>query len=149
MTYATRAHMIAAFGEVELIELTDRSDPPADAIDDEVLSAALAAASAEIDGYVGRVAVLPLAVVPESLRQLALAIARYRLAADQPDGRVRVDYEDAIATLERIAKGLFVLDLPAASSESGTASRRVQGTAAPRVFGQGLGGNRGLGGSWP
>ncbi|EME69719.1 hypothetical protein H261_11814 [Paramagnetospirillum caucaseum] len=141
MTYATKADMIAAFGEVELIELTDRADPPADAIDDAVLSAALAAAGAEIDGYVGRVAVLPLAVVPESLRQLALAIARYRLAADQPDGRVRVDYEDAIATLERIAKGLFVLDLPPGLPEPANAGGRVQGTAAPRVFG--------LGGTWP
>lgn len=143
MDYATKADMVSAFGETELIELTDRSDPPADAIDDEVLAAALVAASAEIDGYVGRVAVVPLAVVPESLRQLALVIARYRLSTDQPDGRVRVDYEDAVATLERVAKGLVVLNLPVEAAEPGTAGRRVQGSAAPRVFGPGLGG------TWP
>ena len=140
MTYATTADMVAAFGETELIELTDRADPPADAIDDAVLSAALAAASAEIDGYVGRVETLPLAVVPDSLRQLTLVIARYRLSTDQPDGRVRVDYEDAVATLERIAKGLVVLNLPAVDAEPGTAGRRVQGRAQPPVFGPALGG---------
>lgn len=139
MDYATKVDMVSAFGETEMIELTDRADPPADAIDDTVLSAALAAASAEIDGYVGRVEALPLAVVPASLRQLALVIARYRLSTDQPDGRVRLDYEDAVLTLERIAKGLVVLNLPAAEAETGTAGRRVQGRAQPPVFGPALG----------
>lgn len=142
MTYATRSHMIAAFGEDELIELTDRAETGA--VVDAVLAAALAAADAEIDGYVGRVAVLPLTVVPDSLRQIAMVIARYRLSTDQVDGRVRLDYEDAVHTLESIAKGLFILDLPVAASETAASkSHRVQGVASPRVF------VPGQGSAWP
>lgn len=140
MTYATRAHMIAAYGEDELIELTDRAETGG--IDDAVLSPALVAADAEIDGYVGRVVALPLTEVPQLLRQLALVIARYRLSTDQPDGRVRLDYEDAMATLKDISKGVVVLDLPSADEPS-PINRRVLGTAAPRMFGPGMGSN------WP
>lgn len=140
MTYATRAHMIAAYGEDELIELTDRAETGG--IDDAVLSPALVAADAEIDGYVGRVVALPLTEVPQLLRQLALVIARYRLSTDQPDGRVRLDYEDALATLKDISRGVVVLDLPSADEPS-PINRRVLGTAAPRVFGVGRGSN------WP
>ena len=140
MTYATRAHMIAAYGEDELIELTDRAETGG--IDDAVLSPALVAADAEIDGYVGRVVALPMTEVPQLLRQLALVIARYRLSTDQPDGRVRLDYEDALVTLKAISKGVVVLDLPSAEEPS-PINRRVLGTAAPRVFGPGMGSN------WP
>lgn len=137
--YATRAHMVAAFGEDELIQLTDR--PGLGEIDDGVLNAALDAASAEIDGYVGRVATLPLAEAPVVLTNLALAIARYRLSTDQPDGRVRVDYEDAVAVLDKIAKGIILLTPPAVQTEPRLA--RVRGSAAPLVFGARLGSN------WP
>jgi phage gp36-like protein len=140
MTYATRDHMISAYGEDELIELTDRAETGG--IDDAVLSPALVAADAEIDGYVGRVVALPLAEVPQLLRQLALVIARYRLSTDQPDGRVRLDYEDALATLKDISRGVVVLDLPS-TDEPSPINRRVLGSAAPRVYGPGLGSN------WP
>lgn len=133
MLYATRDDMIQAFGEDELIQLTDRADPPLDAIDDDVLGAALAAASSEIDGYVARVATLPLAMVPDNLRQVALAIARYRLSTDQAQGRVRLDYEDAMITLRDIAKGVIKLDLPDGEPAPATPAR-VLGSSAPQTF---------------
>lgn len=143
MPYATRDDMIKAFGEDELIELTDRADPQTDEIDETVLAAALMAADAEIDGYVGRVATLPLTHVPANLRQIALAIARYRLSTDQSEGRVRLDYEDATTTLQNIAKGVIVLDLPAAEAPALT-HVRVRGSSEPATFTR-----RNLGRDWP
>lgn len=141
MTYATQADMIAALGEDELIELTDRSG--AGTIDSAVLGAALTAADAEIDAYVGRVADLPLAHVPAVLTQIAVRIVRYRLSTDLSEGRVRVDYEDALHTLESIAKGLINLDLGAAAVQQ-QAERRVRGTAANPIFTA-----ANLGSNWP
>jgi phage gp36-like protein len=141
MTYATRDDMIKAFGEDELIELTDRAETGA--IDDEILAAALVSACSEIDGYVGRVAELPLTVVVPQLRQLALTIARYRLSTDQGEGRARLDYEDAVRILERIAQGMIKLDLPA-EDEAAVVTHRVRGRSAPATFT----GKR-LGSDWP
>lgn len=141
MTYATRDDMIQAFGEDELIELTDRAETGE--MDNAVIAAALAAAAAEIDGYVGRVAELPLAIVPANLRQVALAIARYRLDTTQSEGRVRLDYEDALSSLRDIAKGVVALDLPAAEAPA-QMHARVRGGSAPLVFDR-----RRLGGNWP
>lgn len=141
MTYATRDDMIQAFGEDELIELTDRAETGE--MDNTVIAAALAAAAAEIDGYVGRVADLPLATVPANLRQVALAIARYRLDTTQSEGRVRLDYEDALSTLTQISKGIIALDLPSAEA-SAQGHTRVLGVSASPVFT-----TRRLGGYWP
>ena len=47
--YATRDDMVKAFGERECIAITDRD--LTGLIDDDVMSAALSQASAEIDGY--------------------------------------------------------------------------------------------------
>ena len=143
--YATIADMIQAFGTDELIELTDRADPPLDAIDETVLNAALAAASSEIDGYVGAVAKLPLASVPDNLRGLACVITRYRLSTDQSQGRVRQDYEDAVTTLRDIARGLIKLDVPDGGPAPEPApAAKVLGKSAPQIFTP-----ERLGGNWP
>ncbi len=139
--YATRADMILAYGEDELIQLTDRGDPATDEIDDAILAAALAEAGAEIDGYVGRVVDLPLDAVPAILRRLAVVITRYRLSTDISDGRVRLDYEDALDTLTKISKGTIVLDLPADLSPSPILNR-VQGWSPTSVL-------AGVRGRWP
>lgn len=141
MTYATRDDMVQAFGEDELIDLTDRAETGE--MDDTVIAAALAAAAAEIDGYVGRVAALPLTTVPANLRQLALAIARYRLDTDEKEGRLRLDYEDAVSSLRDIAKGVVALDLPSAEAPAQMHTRVRGGSAAP-VFDR-----RRLGKDWP
>lgn len=137
MTYATRDDMVQAFGEDELIELTDRAETGE--MDNTVIAAALAAAAAEIDGYVGRVAALPLTTIPANLRQVALAIARYRLDTTQSEGRVRLDYQDALDTLEKIAKGVIALDLPSAEAPAQMHTRVRGGSAAPVFTPQRLG----------
>jgi len=136
MSYATPDDMLAAFGEDTLIELTDRAE--VGAVDQTILAAALAAADAEIDAYVARVAVLPLPRVPGVLRGIGVSIARWRLS-DQPDGRERVDYEDAVRQLEQIAKGLIDLGLPAGGDPPARTRPQVAGIAAPRRTGANLG----------
>jgi len=131
--YATEADMVNRYGRDELVELTDRSDPPADAIDGTVLATALDAARAEIDAHIGRAYTLPLATVPPILTSIACAIARWRLHTDQEDGKFRTDYEDGVRILQRIAEGKMVLDVPDAADPEPTGGR-VRGHASPRVF---------------
>jgi phage gp36-like protein len=70
-----------------------------------VVDAALASADHLIDGYLAGRYTLPLTDIPPLLTDIAGAIARYRLWKDRASDQVRIDYEDAVATLRRIASG--------------------------------------------
>lgn len=123
MTYATQDDLVKRYGEDALRDLTDRAAPPAGAIDADVVTLALEDADAAIDGYLkGRYA-LPLTAVPPLLRDLAQAIAVYKLHRDSVAGKIRDDYTDALKTLDLISKGTIRLDVagiePAASGSSG------------------------------
>lgn len=109
MSYATRDDMVARFGHREVMMLTDR-DLTGD-IDDTVLFDALAAASSEIDGYLGGRYRLPLNPAPNVLTVYACDIARYRLCgAESPETELILRrYELAIKFLERVAKGDITL----------------------------------------
>ena len=84
MTYATQADLVTRFGEEDLIRLTDRADPPLDAIDSAVVAAALADAEAVIDGYVATRYTLPLATTPLLLRQIECDLAWFILQRGNP-----------------------------------------------------------------
>lgn len=116
MSYATLADLIARYGEVELIELTDRVN--AGEIDAGAVDAALLDATAYADAHIGARFAVPLATVPALLVDAVCAIARYRLWADDAPERVRDGYTDARRTLERIAAGrvsLGIADTPASA----------------------------------
>ncbi|MBG6246705.1 hypothetical protein CS369_21905 [Candidatus Symbiopectobacterium sp. 'North America'] len=103
--YVTRDDMVQAFGELECIKLTDRKYTGD--MDDEVLSGALARASAEIDSYlVGRYPV-PWPDTPGVLVGRCCDMARYFLcgAGTQVTEQIRERYEDAVRYLERVADG--------------------------------------------
>lgn len=112
MSYAAQADIEALYGADALAGVADRDgDGLADAA---AVTAALAHASDEIDLHVGAVLTLPLAATPPQLVRLAVDIALYRLALD---GGVRTEehrtrYEDAVATLKRIADGKARLSFP-------------------------------------
>lgn len=113
MGYATKQNLIDRFGGEELIQLTDRANTGA--IDDVVLSQALARADAEIEGYLlGRYS-LPLASVPPILANIACDAARYYLYDDHAPDHVRTRYEDVRRLLEGISTGKVQLGLPASA----------------------------------
>lgn len=88
MAYATQADLEERFGALELIQLTDRADPPAGTADAETVTRALADASAEIDSHLAARYVLPLLETPERLRTCCCILARRYLYADRPSDAV-------------------------------------------------------------
>lgn len=109
MTYATLALMTDRFGAETLERLSDRADPPAGAIDEEVIDRALTDTDGVIDGYLRNRYVTPLAEVPSQIADIALSIAFYKLHRWEPDPKIRRDYEDALRSLREIAAGTIRL----------------------------------------
>lgn len=106
MAYATVEDMVARFGELEVLQLTDRNQDGL--IDEDVAAVALADATAEIDAYLGRFK-RPFTDVPPILKRLCCDIARYRLTAangvlitDEIRNRYKIDVLDL---LRAMAKG--------------------------------------------
>lgn len=132
MAYATKQELINRFGEEELIELTDRADPPAGAIDDTVLGEAQAHADGLIDSHLRTRYAVPVDPVPNLIIGLAADIARYRLYKDNPTEVATDRHKAALATLKDLARGVITIDATAATltSSGGT----VQISAPDRVF---------------
>ena len=134
--YADKNMMVERFGEQELSELTDR-DGSAGTIVDSVLNAAIADASADIDGYLGGRYPLPLAVVPKVLNRHACDLARYylydnRLEDSHPAAR---RYAASIRLLEQVAKGQVQLGLDA-EGETLETHDQAEMQSQPTVFGR-------------
>lgn len=137
MSYATQADMIARYGEAELVQLTDRLNTPPVLVDAAVLAFALDSADAEIDGYLAVKFAVPLATPPRLIVDYACDIARYRLFADRASDLIRARYKDAIAFLDRVAKGTATIaGAQALSAPAGGGS--VQFEAGQKVFGREL-----------
>lgn len=125
--YATRQNMIDRYGDKELIELTDRVEPYTGIINDAVLDAAIATASATIDSYVSKRYDLPFAVVPAVLVPHAQAITWYTLHRGNYSDPVRLEYEDALSFLSKVSKGDVLLDAAGTQPPSAPAEARVEG----------------------
>ncbi|RJF70871.1 gp436 family protein [Rhodopseudomonas palustris] len=123
MSYTSQADLVERYGGAMLIDLTDRADPPVGAIDAAVVARALADTDAAIDGYLKSRYALPLPTVPPLLRDLAQAIAVYKLHRDTVSDKIKSDYVDALKTLNLISSGTVQLDVagaePAASGAHG------------------------------
>lgn len=122
MAYATQADLVARFGEDLLLQLADRDHDGT--LDADVLDAALADAAALIDGYLLTRYSLPLPSVPDVLRPIATAIAFRHLHTEGPPDEVERLYKDALARLDRIARGTIVLDV---TPEPGAAAQGAGG----------------------
>jgi phage gp36-like protein len=135
--YATKANMIARFGENEVIALTDRAN--LGVIDDAVLASALAEADAEIDPYLAPRHQLPLASVPKILTGYACDIARYRLcgANVSETEAIRNRYKDAVRFLENVSSGKIGLGLDSANNVAKPANTVQFVPATGKVFGRG------------
>lgn len=124
MDYATQADMVSRFGELEMLQLTDRDR--LGVIDSTVLAQALADATAYADGFLGRVYQLPLRgcaqpavagvvtyLPPPVLTRVVCDLARYYLFtnADKDHEAVR-RYKAATTELIGIASGETQLSCP-------------------------------------
>jgi phage gp36-like protein len=133
MSYATQQDLIDRFGEVELIELTDREEPLTEAIVTSVIDRALADADAEIDSFIGKRYTLPLASTPPRLVKVASDIARYNLYTDTPNDQVANNYKAAVAWLRDLAKGNSELDIDGEEPAADTSASPTF-SAPDRVF---------------
>ena len=137
MSYATEADIIALHSAEALDRLADLDGNGAR--DADKIARALDDAAALIDGYIGQRFPLPLTPPPAVLKNLSIDIAVYRLATDAgllaEDMRRR--YEDAIAFLRDVAKGVATLPVPRLPGEPAppTGSPNVVLIdSAPRLF---------------
>lgn len=128
MTYATQQDLVDRFGEVELIQLTDRAAPPSGAIDATVVAKALGDADQVIDGYLaGADLALPLIDVPEIVKRWAADIARYFLHKDAPSETVRANYADAIRRLQDVAAGRIKLQVDGTAAAGADETVLIEG----------------------
>jgi len=124
MSYATQSDMVERFGELDLIQLTDRADPPAGVIDAGVVQTALDDASSEIDGYLSGRYTLPLSPVPTVLVGFCCDIARYKLNPSvDKDHPASQRYRDAVVFLGNLSRG--VVSLGVAGLETNKHGRAV------------------------
>lgn len=133
LSYATQQNMVDRFGSDELIELTDRADPPAGLIDVTVVGLALADADAEIDSYISVRYALPLAATPARLIKVACDIARKHLFKDQPLDEVIDNYKAAVAFLRDVSRGVAELDV-AGAEPAGDTTGSPQLSSGPQMF---------------
>lgn len=111
MAYATQADILTAYGP-DALYMADRDGDGA--IDADAVTRNLETASSEIDSYIGVRYDLPLAIVPDLVRQFAVDIALYRISstADVMTEEIRKRYDDAIKALMRISEGKAILIFP-------------------------------------
>lgn len=112
MAYADVADMVARFGDLDVIQITDRNQDGL--VDEDVALVALEDATAEIDTYLGRFK-RPFKNTPPILVRLCCDIARYRLTAasgvlitEEIRNRYKIDVLDLLRAL---AKGEVQLGL--------------------------------------
>lgn len=138
MAYATKADIETIYGGEFIADLL----PPDIADADQAIAAALANASAEIDGYLSARYTLPLAGQPDVLKRPAIDIAAYILAnrhSRLTDTMVE-RYKQAIDYLKLMAQGKAGLGrdeprIEGAAGEGATGGSAF--SAEPRRFGRG------------
>lgn len=109
MTYTTLDALRTRFGEVLLIQATDRAG--AGVVDVGMVNQALANTDATINAALAVRYQLPLATVPAVVADIALAIAVYKLHVFSCDPKIKDDHDQALKDLDAIAKGNRKLDV--------------------------------------
>lgn len=113
--YCILADLEAAATRRRLSEATD-GDPSTDEVVESVVATAIAAAGALIDGYLGKRYPLPLPMVPDLIRRLAVDITLHGLFARVQDGAmsegIRDRNKEALRVLDLIRRGEISLGLP-------------------------------------
>lgn len=135
MAYSTQADLEQHASADALLQLTDRAQPPAGAIDAAIVAAALDDATGIVEGYLRARYALPLDPIPAEIVRYTTHIAFYLLhgnAQVYPEA-VKADYEAALARLKDIAKGLALLS-SAAPAAPASLSQSAEYDGAERLF---------------
>ena len=133
MAYATLSDLILAFGELEIIQLTDRADPPAGLVDDVVAGEALGYADNLIDGYVAPRYALPLRQAQPMLKGVAQDLAWCRLQRIlTEDAKRRQDA--ALKVLSQIQSGQISLPGETGAAEPAGQGATVLVKSQDRIF---------------
>lgn len=112
MAYITREDLEQRFGIDEIAQLLDDDADDSESTEEaDTLTPAIADAESIVDGYVGTRYTLPLTEVPNLIKNWSSDIARFKLWDAKAPEEVRQRYEDAIAALKDLAKGLINLPL--------------------------------------
>lgn len=109
MSYCTYNDLLNAFGENEIVALSDRDRDGLP--DDGVIEDAISFADSHIDGYLREQYAVPLSNPPRNLVGMACDFARYRLYQDQPTELVQSRYDVGCFWLKDVARGLVQLDV--------------------------------------
>lgn len=131
--YATLSDLQTIFGSAEVLIAFDRD---ADGVADiGVISAAIAAASEEIDSYLCIKYTLPLPAVPAVLTNKCCDIAMYRASINSTamTEEKRTRYADAIGWLKDVAKGIAGIGVTEESSDANDEAV-VATTSEARLF---------------
>lgn len=120
MAYASAADFIAAFGDTEWLQLTDRD---LDGISDAgVGDDAFRQASEAIDGFAKGIYAIPLNPINKDIKRMTIAIARWYLSGNEASHRCEKEYEYVLDRLKDVEAGRFSLvsSLKSSSSSDGT-----------------------------
>ena len=128
MAYATADNIVVLYGADVLDAVAARDNSGRQS--PEAVTAALDAASAEIDTYLGTRYTVPLTTVPPYIRQICVDITVYRLALDvgPRTEEMRLRYQDAIEYLKSISAGSMDLPITDGGGGGGTGG---QGAGSP------------------
>lgn len=127
MSYASIIEFKAGIPERDLVALTDLAVDAEGTVQDDLIQAALDDASAEIDSYIAKAVMLPLAQVPRILKVVCRDLALHRLYVNiGHDMEARKSLRvDAIGYLKSVARGDASLgdggDVPAQTTSPGIA----------------------------
>ena len=138
--YVDKAGMIDRYGEVLLIQQTDRSTPRTGAINDTVLGKALEDAAAVIHGYARSAGyAVPFTETPDMVAGWQACIAFYGLYQGNAPEKVKKDYEVTLGQLKDLAVGRITLQAAGVEAPAPVEGAAVLFDAPPRIMtGHGL-----------
>ena len=118
MPYATQFDVINRLpgGQEDLIRLTDRADPPLEAVDTTVFASAQVDATATINSFVAIKHTLPLTPVPTTLVGIESDLIIFNLMRGRPSEAVQKARDDALRFLRDVAAGKASLGVDAANT---------------------------------
>ena len=112
MALTTKEALISRFGERDLIQLTDRNDPPEGCIDDVVLNKAIEDASELVLSYLrARYDVSELSESPAPPMDTYVQDIVLWLLTKKPTSWIQTRYDSAMDWLKRVSRGEVTLGL--------------------------------------